>query len=30
MPSVDETIRKIDNAICRHLDNLDGSTRGAI
>nr|DAS34358.1 MAG TPA: ATP dependent DNA helicase [Caudoviricetes sp.] len=30
MPSIDESLHRIDNVICRHLDNLDGSTRGAI
>ncbi len=30
MPSIDDSIRKIDNVICRHLDEIDGSSRGAI
>lgn len=30
MPTIDETIRRIDNVICRHLDNIEGSSRGAI
>lgn len=30
MPTIDDSIRKIDNVICRHLDNIDGSSRGAI
>lgn len=30
MPTIDDGIRIIDNAICRYLDNLDGSTRGVI
>lgn len=30
MPSIDDSIRRIDNVICRHLDNVEGSSRGAI
>lgn len=30
MPSIDDSIQKINNLICRHLDEIDGSTRGAI
>lgn len=30
MPTIDDSIRKIDNVICRHLDNIEGSSRGAI
>lgn len=30
MPSIDESITRIDDVICRHLDTLDDSTRGAI
>ena len=30
MPSIDDSIQKINNVICRHLDEIDGSTRGAI
>ncbi len=30
MPSIDDSIRKIDNVICRHLDNIENSSRGAI
>ena len=30
MPTIDDSIRRIDNVICRHLDNIDGSSRGAI
>ncbi|WP_368488144.1 ATP-dependent RecD-like DNA helicase [Clostridium sp. BJN0013] len=30
MPTIDESIRKIDNVICRHLDNIEDSSRGAI
>ena len=30
MPTIDENIRRIDNVICRHLDNIEGSSRGAI
>lgn len=30
MPTIDDGIRIIDNAICRYLDNIDGSTRGVI
>ena len=30
MPSIDDSIRKIDNAICRHLDNIENSSRGVI
>lgn len=30
MPTIDDSIRKIDNVICRHLDNIEDSSRGAI
>lgn len=30
MPTIDDSIRKIDNVICRHLDNIEESSRGAI
>ena len=30
MPSIDESIRKIDNVICRHLDEIESNSRGAI
>ena len=30
MPSIDDSIRKIDNVICRHLDEIEDSSRGAI
>lgn len=30
MPRIDDSIRRIDNVICRHLDSIDTSTRGAI
>lgn len=30
MPRIDTSIQRIDSVICRHLDNIDGSTRGAI
>lgn len=30
MPAIDDRIRIIDGAICRYLDNIDGSTRGVI
>lgn len=30
MPKIDDSIRKIDGAICRHLNNVDQSTRGII
>ena len=30
MPKIDDSIRKIDNVICRHLDNIESSSRGAI
>lgn len=30
MQTVDQCIRKIDNVICRHLDNIENSSRGAI
>ena len=30
MPTIDENIRRIDNVICRHLDNIEGSSRGTI
>lgn len=30
MPRIDDSIRRIDNVICRHLDSIEDSTRGAI
>lgn len=30
MPSINESIRKIDNVICRHLDEIENNSRGAI
>ena len=30
MPNIDDSIRKIDNVICRHLDSIEDSSRGAI
>lgn len=30
MPSIDESIKKIDSVICRHLDEIENSSRGAI
>lgn len=30
MPTIDETIRKIDAVICRHLENIENSSRGTI
>jgi len=30
MPTIDDSIRKTDNVICRHLDNIEDSSRGAI
>lgn len=30
MPTIDNSIKKIDNVICRHLDEIDDSSRGAI
>lgn len=30
MPTIDESIQKIDAVICRHLDSIEGSSRGAI
>ena len=30
MPSIDESIRKIDKVICRHLDEIENNSRGAI
>lgn len=30
MPSIDDSIRKIDNVICRHLDSIEDSSRGAM
>ena len=30
MPSLDDSIRRIDDVICRHLDNIENSSRGAI
>lgn len=30
MPTIDESIKKIDNVICRHLDEIENNSRGAI
>lgn len=30
MPSIDESIKKIDSVICRHLDEIGNNSRGAI
>lgn len=30
MPTIDESIRKIDSVICRHLDEIENNSRGAI
>lgn len=30
MPKIDDTIYKINNVICRHLDEIESTTRGAI
>lgn len=30
MPSIDESIKKIDSVICRHLDEIENNSRGAI
>lgn len=30
MPTIDDSIRKIDNVICRHLDDIEDTSRGAI
>lgn len=30
MPRLDDSIRRIDNVICRHLDSIEDSSRGAI
>lgn len=30
MPSIDESIKKIDSVICRHLDEVENNSRGAI
>ena len=30
MPTIDESIRKIDSVICRHLDKIENNSRGAI
>lgn len=30
MPRLDDSIRRIDNMICRHLDSIEDSSRGAI
>ena len=30
MLTIDSRIQVIDNAICRHIDSINGSTRGAI
>lgn len=30
MPTIDESIKRIDNVICRHLDQIEDNSRGAI
>lgn len=30
MPTIDDKIKIIDNAICRYLDNINGATRGVV
>ena len=30
MPTIDESIKKIDSVICRHFDEIENSSRGAI
>ena len=30
MPRIDDIIHRIDDVICRHLDSIEDSTRGAI
>lgn len=30
MPSIDESIKRIDRVICRHLDDIENNSRGAI
>ena len=30
MPTIDESIKKIDSVICRHLDEIENNSRGAI
>ena len=30
MPTIDDSIKKIDNVICRHLDEIENNSRGAI
>ena len=30
MPKIDDSIRNVDSVICRHLDNIDNSSRGVI
>ena len=30
MPSIDVSIKKIDSVICRHLDEIENNSRGAI
>lgn len=30
MPTIDESIKKIDSVVCRHLDEIDNNSRGAI
>ena len=30
MPKIDASIQRIDSVICRHIDNIEDSSRGAI
>ena len=30
MPTIDNSIKRIDSVICRHLDEIESSSRGAI
>lgn len=30
MPSINDSIKRIDDVICRHLDKINGETRGAV
>ena len=30
MPTIDNSIKRIDSVICRHLDEIEDSSRGAI
>ena len=30
MPTIDESIKRIDSVICRHLDEIEDNSRGAI